>query len=88
MSTKFVPVTRNLLGPKETEIKIPKPVNLISAMAFLASAGCSSEPYIAECPQRDFFEGYSDYSSCLNAIWAHEMATGHDKARCFQGIID
>ena len=68
-------------------MKIPKPVNLISAVAFLASAGCTSAPYIAECPQKDFLEGHSDYSSCRNAVWAHEEATGHE-ARCVQGVID
>ena len=68
-------------------MNIPKPVRLIPALALLVSAGCSSEPYIAECPHRDFLEGYSDYSSCSNAIRAHEEATGH-KARCIQGIVD
>lgn len=72
-------------------MKIRKPVNSILAVAFLAIAGCSTSssagPYIAECPHGDFFEGYSDYSSCYNAIWAHEQATGHE-ATCFQGIID
>ncbi len=68
-------------------MKLPKPVNLIAAVACLAGAACTSAPYIAECPHRDFFEGYSDYSSCRNAVQAHEEATGH-AARCFRGIID
>ena len=68
-------------------MKMPKPVKLITAVAVLIGAGCTSAPYIADCPQNDFFEGYSNYSSCLNAVSAHEEATGH-KAECFQGIID
>lgn len=72
-------------------MKIRKPVNLILATAFLAIAGCSTSssagPYIAKCPHNDFLDGYSDYSSCYNAIQAHEEATGH-QAVCAQGIID
>ena len=70
-------------------MKIRKPVNSILAMALLVGAGCSvsaSGPYIAECSHGDFFEGYSDYSSCNTAIGAHVEDTGH-KATCFQGII-